>query len=102
MHGNGRQHGKDPTAHDNVFVPRQRLCRRFLARRTAKKPLPEMTLPCVVCRASAHGNAVAVRFVPFAVRTPRTAKLLSPVVLDGSFGYIRYLSEAVVNVHTQT
>jgi hypothetical protein len=68
-------HGKERGA-------RQSRCRVDCTKRTAKISLPGSTLPCVRCRASTHGKDVAVRFGPFAVRSPRTAKHCSPVVID--------------------
>jgi hypothetical protein len=56
------------------------LCRVYMARRTAKIALPFATLPWALCRASTHGKGFTVRFLPFAVRAPRTATLLFPAV----------------------
>jgi hypothetical protein len=81
MHGNVPSAWQSPAVHDNVFLPRQRLCRPHLARRTAKEALPEMMLPCALCRASTHGNAFAVSKDPFAVSAWRTATKTFPVVL---------------------
>jgi hypothetical protein len=66
-------HGKERDA-------RKSRCRVDCTKRTAKNSLPGSTLPCARCRASTHGKDVAVRFSPFAVRSPRTAKHCSPVV----------------------
>jgi hypothetical protein len=51
-----------------------------LEKRMAKNPLPGNTLPCALCRASAHGKGFAVQFSPFAVPFARTTKHCSPVV----------------------
>jgi hypothetical protein len=51
-----------------------------MAARTAKFSLPFVTLPWALCRASTHGKDVAVCFLPFAVRAPRTTKTLFSVV----------------------
>jgi hypothetical protein len=89
-HNNVPSARQSPVAHDNVFLPRQRLCRPLLARHTAKEALPEMTLPCGLCRASMHDNAIPVSIVPFAVPAWRTATKPFPVVfaaiVDLGFG----------------
>jgi hypothetical protein len=52
-----------------------------MAARTAKIALPFVTLPWALCRGSMHGKGVAVSLLPFAVRAPRTATIVFPVVL---------------------
>jgi hypothetical protein len=91
-HGKGLTHANslgarqrlDPqqrrTTHDNAGEARQRLCRPYVARRTAKGALPGMALSCDLCRASAHDNAFTVFFVAFAVPLARTAKHAFSVV----------------------
>jgi hypothetical protein len=80
-HGNAHTHGKEALRTAMLARHGKGLCHAYMAPRTAKISLPFVTLPWALCRASTHGKGVAVRFVPFAVRTPRTAKPLFPVVV---------------------
>jgi hypothetical protein len=83
-HGNGlgARQRLDPQqrrmTHNNAGEARQRLCRPYVARRTAKGALPGMTLPCGLCRASTHDNA-------FVMPLAHTAKHAFPVVLGTPF-----------------
>jgi hypothetical protein len=87
-----KAHGKAPT-HDNAARrtankggpieggdARQRRCRAVLRKRTVKKPLPGIALPCALCRAATHGNDFVVPSGAFAVRLARMAKPAIPVV----------------------
>jgi hypothetical protein len=80
-HGNARTHGKGAQRTAKISTHGKGLCRAYMAERTAKFSLPFVTLPWALCRASTHGKGVAMRFLPFAVRAPRTAKTLFPVVI---------------------
>jgi hypothetical protein len=79
-HGNVLTHGKVEMRMATIGGHGKGLGHAYVARRMAKIVLPFATLSCALCRASTHGKAVAVRFVPFAVPGCRTAKLPFPVV----------------------
>jgi hypothetical protein len=102
-HGNVHTHGKEAMRTAMLARHGKGLCRAYMAPRTAKISLPFVTLSWALCRASTHGKDVAVRFLPFAVRTPRTAKPLFPVVhlrlyqlLYGQFAAISCRPENII------
>ena len=69
-HGNVAPHGSEyqrtakdyarqrAAPHGKGKAARQRRCRAFWARRTAKSPLPGRTSPCGLCRPPTHGKAL--------------------------------------------
>jgi hypothetical protein len=100
-HGNVCTHGKEERRTAMLGRHGKDLCRAYMAPRMAKISLPFVTLSWTRCRAWTHGKGFALRFVPFAVRTPRTAKPLFRNIYAGArdIGLAPVISKDFLLIH---